>query len=291
MGAWGTGLYANDTASDIKFEYVDMLRRGVRNEEIVAAMIRDQGECIDDPEDAPLFWFALADMQWNYGRLMPEVKEKALYYLTQDGDLEVWREAGIKKLNAWLETRKQLEEKLHTPQPPVKKVMPYRVYKCEWKLGDVFAYQFQGEISKAYGCFGKYIVFRKIDEGSEWPGNIVPIIEISNWIGDHVPSLEEVRQMELLPIGNHPLSFARNPNLQLKYRIRLLSTSRKVIPKERLTFIGNLPAEVKAMSPWVSYMDDQDYLGWEGTKINRRIEKEVIECFFAWKKFRETGEV
>ena len=34
-----------------------------------------------DVEEEPLFWFALADTQWNYGRLLPEVKEQALAWL------------------------------------------------------------------------------------------------------------------------------------------------------------------------------------------------------------------
>ena len=33
MGAWGTALYSNDTASDIRGDYVDLLRRGNSNEE------------------------------------------------------------------------------------------------------------------------------------------------------------------------------------------------------------------------------------------------------------------
>ena len=31
-----------------------------------------------DDEEEPSFWFALADTQWKYGRLLPEVKEKAI---------------------------------------------------------------------------------------------------------------------------------------------------------------------------------------------------------------------
>ena len=32
-----------------------------------------------DVEEEPLFWYVLADTQWNYDRLQPEVKEKALF--------------------------------------------------------------------------------------------------------------------------------------------------------------------------------------------------------------------
>lgn len=74
-----------------------------------------------DVEEEPLFWFALADTQWNYGRLQPEVREKALYFLSQEDELERWREAGEKQLKAWMSTRDHLKEKLLSPQPPEKR--------------------------------------------------------------------------------------------------------------------------------------------------------------------------
>ena len=81
MGAWGTSLYANDSASDIRGEYVDKLRRGKSNEEATKALIEQNQDYMGDAEEEPLFWYALADTQWNYGRLLPEVKEKALHFL------------------------------------------------------------------------------------------------------------------------------------------------------------------------------------------------------------------
>ena len=285
MGAWGTSLYANDSADDIRFEYLDKLRRGVSNEEIVESMIRDQGECIDDPEDAPLFWFALADTQWNYGRLMPEVKEKALYYLTQNGDLEVWREAGAKKLNAWLETRKKLEEKLHTPQPPVKKVSPYRLFRCKWQLGDVFAYKLQEEVSKEYGYFEKYIAFRKIDEIGVWPGHIVPVIEVYYKIWDDIPTIEELREVKLLPISLYPTVLLFHPDEPPLYRIHIDIESERNIPKDRLFFLGNMSSEVRAFSPEVSQHNDMNCVRFKNDGWN--IELTTLKLYHLWEEYHE----
>ena len=112
MGAWGTSLYANDSASDIRGEYVDKLRRGKSNEEATKALIEQNQDYMGDAEEEPLFWYALADTQWNYGRLLPEVKEKALHFLDQTAELERWREAGEKKLRAWQNTLDKLRQKL-----------------------------------------------------------------------------------------------------------------------------------------------------------------------------------
>ena len=49
-----------------------------------------------DEDDAPVFWFAMADMQWNYGRLQEEVKKKALYYLNDMKNLQRWEYENLK---------------------------------------------------------------------------------------------------------------------------------------------------------------------------------------------------
>lgn len=121
MGAWGTSLYANDSASDIRGDYVDKLRRGMSNEKVTQELIENNWDIMGDEEEEPLFWYALADTQWNYGRLLPEVKEKALSFIGQDAELERWREAGEKELKAWMNTLEKLKEKLLSPVPPEKK--------------------------------------------------------------------------------------------------------------------------------------------------------------------------
>lgn len=60
---------------------MDLLRRGNSNEESLKKLNGKDGDCIGIEEEEPLFWYALADTLWNYGRLTPEVKEKALYFL------------------------------------------------------------------------------------------------------------------------------------------------------------------------------------------------------------------
>lgn len=89
MGAWGARLYENDTALDIKDRFAD-LRKGKTVQQITNELIEEYTCELDDVFCAPVFWFALADTQWNLGRLLPEVKEQALAWLDKGGDLAVW---------------------------------------------------------------------------------------------------------------------------------------------------------------------------------------------------------
>jgi len=87
MGAWGVKLYSSDIAVDVKSQYIDQLRRGKTNEEVTGKLIEENQDILLDEEEGPEFWFALADTQWNYGRLLPIVKETALKYLEEEGHL------------------------------------------------------------------------------------------------------------------------------------------------------------------------------------------------------------
>ena len=39
MGVWGTSLYANDSTSDIRGDYLDKLKRGKTNEEATKELV------------------------------------------------------------------------------------------------------------------------------------------------------------------------------------------------------------------------------------------------------------
>lgn len=282
MGAWGTSLYANDSTSDIRGEYLDKLRRGKTNEEITNELV-EANTNIGDAEEESLFWFALADTQWNYGRLLPEVKEKALFYLSQDKEWERWKESGQKKLLAWKKTLEMLKRKLESPQPPIKKVTKYRLYQCKWNLGDVFAYRFTSNYSKEKGFEGKYVIFRKVSEDTWWPGHIIPVVQIYNWFGENLPPMRELTNLDLLPVCYSPSAFRKNPNKPLEYNIKVISESERAIPSENLIFMGNLSGNDIILFRGHDYWTGYPEVGWESSKYNVKFEHYVIDAFLAWR--------
>lgn len=283
MGSCGTSLYTNDSASDIRGDYVDKLKRGKTNEEATKELIKENYDIIGDVEEEPLFWFALADTQWNYGRLLPEVKEKALFYLAQDKELERWKESGPKQLSNWKKTLEILREKMNSPQPSEKKVSKYRLYKCKWKLGDVFAYRFTSNYSKEREFEGKYVVFRKVSEDTWWPGHIVPVVEVYKWIGNNIPSIDKLSNLGLIPAFYSPSVLDKFPNKTLEYRIKLISESEKAIPKKNLTFLGNLPGDDLISFRGHDYWTGYYAVGWETSKYNTKFEPYIIDMYLDWK--------
>ena len=87
MGMWGFGLYQNDMALGIQGEFEEMFKNGKSPQEINDALMEEYSSAIGDAEEEPLFWYGLADTQWNLGVLLPRIKEKALYLIDMDGGL------------------------------------------------------------------------------------------------------------------------------------------------------------------------------------------------------------
>ena len=280
MGCWGTSLYSNDTACDIRGDYVDLLKRGNTNEAATQTLIENNRDVLTDEEEAPLFWFALADTQWNYGRLLPQVKEQALHYLeNREAELQRWEDSGDARLTAaWNHTLDTLQEKLNKPQPPEKKVYRYRLYQDKWALGDVFAYRFTSEYSKEQGFYGQYVIFRKVSESYWYPGHIVPVVEFYCWIGKEIPQLSEIYTKPIMPTVYEPPYRGKN-----RYLYCLLSTSNKVIPKGNLTWLENRPGDdlVPYNGDKYQWFHEAEPVGWEGTRWNTTIEHDIIRLYRA----------
>lgn len=275
MGAWGVKIYQDDVACDVKEEYVEALKKGISNEEITEKLIEEYTSYEDEEEEA-IFWIALSDIQWKYGRLKEEVKVNALRVIESGIDLRKWEEDS--KL---LEKRKQvlleLKEKLNNPQPPEKKVKGYGAsYKCEWKIGDVFAYPLKSEEAKSLGFEGQYLIIIKTGETGWYPEHIIPVVKVKITKNGKIPeTIEEINELEFIQSSvytyydNFSVNFEEfslpkdEYGITPIYNILLLVKSKRVIPKQ-LIFIGNfdglikfprinLPLEIKGNGVTISF--------------------------------------
>lgn len=266
MGTWGVKLYSSDLALDIKDEYIDQLKKGIASEVVTNELIRQYEDELSDESEAAEFWFALADTQWKYGRLIPYVKERALEYLRKDEHLQQWKEVGEREYQARIKVLDELKNRLLSQMPPEKKISVPRLYKCEWKFGDVFAYRFDSEHSKEKGFYGKYILMRKVNEDSWYPGHVIPVVHVYKWLGDEVPDIKVIEEVECLPQFYVPKVYNDIKNDKILYGLALLNTSKRIIPKKNLFYIGNI----------------------QDSEFSEKVGKERNEFYHcAWKRFEE----
>ena len=274
MGAWGVKLYQDDVAVDTRDSYRDMLREqeNCTDEELTAKFIEQNADYTDDTEDGPVFWMALADTQWKYGRLEEHVKQKALDAIHDGNDIERWMAESPKEGEKRRAELVKLEEKLLSPQLPRKKLPKPNKYICPWSVGDVYAYQFHTEYAKENGYDSRYLYLVKAYDDSL--GRLTfPRFYIYGGTSDVLLSLEQVQQMDYLSQFFNPSVFERFPNKPKMYTIELQFTSSRIVPKQHLFFIGHID-DLKR--PEVDSLNDYFTVLW------KNFEEYHIENFRKW---------
>lgn len=136
MGIWGVELYQNDTSLDVKNQFEEQFYNGKTVQEITKQLIEDFKSIMGNRSEEPLFWFALADTQWDFGVLLPEVKEQALHWIKEDISIRDCQTTSMVTIEQWKRTLADLQVKLLSPQPSIKKPVRKKLYKCQWNLGD-----------------------------------------------------------------------------------------------------------------------------------------------------------
>lgn len=262
MGTWGPGLYQNDVSEDVKHFFRDQLRRGRSSEQITFELMAQFSDSLTDPGERNDFWFALADTQWEMGRLLPEVKENALACILQGDDLARWENASAKERSKRKEVLHKLQIKLNTPQPQEKKVTQYRLYKCPWKIGDVFSFCMESDAARNAGLYGRHLLIEKVDEKEWHPGHLIPVVYVKLTEDTTLPAtVEEYNRLPFVQIYSLPNEFrffpldgenfegdiAEKSKMPYEtdeygflpvYRVGLITTSKRVIP-DKLVYLGN----------------------------------------------------
>lgn len=127
MGTWGTGLYQDDTACEVRDGYVKHLKAGLSDKEASQKLLEEYGGLLKNAQIASTVLLALAETQWQYGRVDSGIKKRALDLIRRGADLAVWERDNpklVKSRRRALEAlRKRLQSKAK-PRRPVKVEAP-----------------------------------------------------------------------------------------------------------------------------------------------------------------------
>lgn len=187
MGTWGTAIFSDDLASDIKSEFRNKIGFGKTSIEATEELLIDYSEEIKDSDESSVFWLSLALTQWNIGRLLENVKEKALEAIENGQDLEKWKddEKSFKKRKLVLE---KLKEKLLSEQPKQKKIAKPFIRETILEKGDIISYQVKND---------KFIILRVIEIRLDQSGDRYPLIETMDFYDNYIPKMSELEKMDI----------------------------------------------------------------------------------------------
>lgn len=195
MGTWGTGLYADDTACDVRDSYVGHLKSGLDDDEAREAVLARFGNLLDDAEVACLVYFALADTQWRYGRLDAKVKRHALGLIEHGGDLHVWERDAPADLGARKRVLSALKRRLESPQAArrlvkVRTLTPLRK-RTDAAHGTVFLLPLSDQSCAALVLVGH------CDTGYK---TMEPVFSVLKWRGTSPPDAAALSRLGVLAI-------------------------------------------------------------------------------------------
>lgn len=191
MGSWGHGIRHDDFVCDVIGEFEDVLKAGKTVAEATAAVTSRFRGAIADADDGPLFWIALADVQWAYGALEPTVLDRVRDDFATGRSLLAWEEnrRGLAKRRAVLE---KFIRKLEVPKARPAKGGKAIVRAPKFAPGNCLS------ILRVNGEFGAAIVLAADHSTPEYGKNLVGVLDYSS---DTSPAMEVFLERQWLHVG------------------------------------------------------------------------------------------
>ena len=190
MGTWGTGLYSNDLACDIRNDYREMIALKYTHDAAVQRVLREHELSENDAGDAA-GWFALTDYAWRYGYLDNKLKSLAQNLFDSEIEKELWAD----NPKEWAKRKTQISkliQKIQTPPEKPSKPSISMPYQADWHEGDLLAFQLQD------GSYcGNYIVILIVSRHDLQMSRFLPPTEtygcydyvLTTCNQDHMPDL------------------------------------------------------------------------------------------------------
>lgn len=227
-----------DTYATVYDDYL-RLRRTLSVAEAEESILRDYGEELDDNDDAPFVWIALAKAQIRKKELTDLVvrhsEESMNVLINEIGFSQSYFQQFKNKL---LNPQYRIDvQKLHLKPKPYKS----RFFQIPWNYGDVFALRLTSSRAKELGIDGGYALLHMVDQWEGWPyegERTLPIVYVSIWNNIQLPqTVEEIQRAHRIPVGSQKRYLGKK-----EYRLMIDFTAYKQL--ENFIFVGNVP-EIK----------------------------------------------
>ena len=186
MGAWGYGIRQDDFVCDVIGAFEDRLKAGNSVAEATQAVTSQFSGAIVDPVDGPLFWMAVADMQWTYGGVERSVLERVRDDFDAGRSLIAWEEdpRGFARRRAALE---KFIAKIAVENPRPKRPPKTIIRAPKFQPGDCLSIQLND------GQYAAAIVLAADHSTAELGRNLVAVLD---YVSSARPTIEVFREQK-----------------------------------------------------------------------------------------------
>ncbi|MGA9452935.1 MAG: hypothetical protein WBW41_16515 [Verrucomicrobiia bacterium] len=194
MGTWCTSILGDDFASDMYGEFIDAYHDGKELKTIRHELESKNKSEINDPDEGPIFWLAVAKAQWDCGSLDSDVLAKVGEIVNQELGLDRWREGAARDLEKRKKVLSEFYAKLQTPNPKPKKRKKPRFIPAIFEAGDCLA------LNLSSGGFGAALVLTTDNTHKIYGKNLIGVLRYRS---DQKPPLSVFESRDWLCLNHH----------------------------------------------------------------------------------------
>ena len=235
MGTWGHKVFESDLALDVKEAYLSAIKEGLDPVEATDRVCEEFSNELGDTDEHDVVWLALAETQWEYGRLIDSVRSEADAVIDKPIDEEYWGELA-KKRDREL---KRLARKIAKPLPKAK-----RIVRREPKFNEGDVFYFEAPDAPGYRLYGRHLteydhVFYRFTAANDARSVRASAAMTKILAEDPTASWREFPEFELEDI--------------LLMDVAFIGNCYEGIVSRKFRVIGNLPLEEKFKRPIYFY--------------------------------------
>jgi hypothetical protein len=193
LGAWGTALFSDDTACDIRDHYRELLEDGTEDGE-ASRLTVEKFRAYFEESDGVVLLLAFAVTQSKLGRLEPDVRDRALAIIDAGADLAVWEQENPKLVPKRRAALEKARAQLTGPQPARKRLRPPKRVLSGLAAGDVLAL-----------ALPRRLALLRVVRVHPFRFGETPVLEELDFDGTEVPAREVLERLG--PRVNDPISY------------------------------------------------------------------------------------
>ena len=192
VGAWGYGIRQDDFVLDVVGAFEDLLKAGKSVREATEAVTSRFETASADAVDGPLLRIAIADVQWTYGEVDPQIVKHVRQDLASGLSLAIWTDdqRGLLRRTAALE---RFISKVEQPNPRPRKLPRTVVRTPMFPAGTCLS------IRLPNGQYAAALVLASDHTHVEHGRNLVGVLD---YISAEKPPLEVFRNRRWLEVAN-----------------------------------------------------------------------------------------
>ncbi len=194
MGSWGVGIKQDDLVLDVINSFDDSLKSGCSLEGATNAVLNDFSESLEDKDEGPLVWIAIAESQWSYGGLDETVLSRVKDDLDKGNGLALWEESSARMYEKRKQALTRFVAKITTPNTKPKKFPKIVVRPPKFAAGDCLA------VKLSNGQYGAALVLEADHSNIEYGKNLIAVLD---YMSKDRPSLKVFKKRNWLELTHH----------------------------------------------------------------------------------------